>query len=227
MLLAPVGSEPSSLHSTTAHGRPLTKSTMSGMMNGLTRPGVSTRNWLIAMKWLRSGCAQSTSRTSGYSSPVRSLRPTTTRVWPISFRVTIWLASISGLPATSTVSSSCRLASCASVSQGEPSGRRLMPRTVSQKTRRSVTSVEVVAQAGRGVARNGVRSLVDHLPAERTEVVQEGLFDEEVFGHSLLRCAGCSANWITSFRYRMIYCVTLRRSTPVCNALTRRLQPSA
>ena len=140
MLLAPVGSEPSSLHSTTAHGRPLTKSTMSGMMNGLTRPGVSTRNWLIAMKRLRSGCAQSTSRTSGYSSPVRSLRPTTTRVWPISFLVTIWLASISGLPATSTVSSSCRLASCASVSQGEPSGRRLMPRTVSQKTRRKVTS---------------------------------------------------------------------------------------
>jgi hypothetical protein len=93
------------------------------MMNGLTRPGASTRNWLIAMKRLRSECAQSTSRTSGYSSPVRSLRPTTARVWPISFLVTASFASISGLPATSTVSSSWSEASCASVSQGSRRAR--------------------------------------------------------------------------------------------------------
>jgi hypothetical protein len=42
---------------------------------------------------------------------------------------------------------------------------------------------EVVAQAGRRVAWNRVAALVNDLPAECAEVVEERLFDEEVFGH--------------------------------------------
>ena len=183
--LAPVGSLPSSLHSTTAQGRPFTKSTMSGMIKFFTRPGVSTRNWLMAMKRLFSGVSQSTSFTSGYSSPVSSLLPTTTRVCPISLRVTISLASSRGLPATSVVNSSCSVASCASVSQGLPSGNVLMPRTFFHKHAPQCRLPKILSQALARIAGNAMRAVVDHLPAEGGELVEEGFFDVEVFGHDL------------------------------------------
>ena len=59
--------------STTTSGMPFTNSTMSGMMQLFTQPGVSMRNWLMAWKTFRSGWAKSISCTTGSASPVSSL----------------------------------------------------------------------------------------------------------------------------------------------------------
>ena len=53
MLASPI------LASMTTSGMPFTNRTMSGMMQLLTHPGVSMRNWLMAWKTLRSGWAKS------------------------------------------------------------------------------------------------------------------------------------------------------------------------
>ena len=113
-----------------ASGMPFTNSTMSGMMNCFTQPGVSMRNWLMAWNWLLAGLAKSISFTTGSCSPVNSFAST------CALNSNDWIASF----ASSSVRFGWRKiwsrssSSCRSLSQVVPSSVVLMARTALRNT---------------------------------------------------------------------------------------------